>query len=99
MCTRATSRLRVNGRYPHPASAISIPVCGAPVSGHAVDRWPQRRFVPRTALSGVQKRTGLAGLLDYLVGANEQRLRDSDSERFGSLHVDYQLELGRLLYW
>ena len=36
-------------------------------------------------------------LLDHLVGAGEQRGRDGNSERFGSLEIDHQLELGRLL--
>jgi hypothetical protein len=35
---------------------------------------------------------------DHLVGANEYRGRHGKAERSGSLHVDHQLELGRLLY-
>ena len=35
--------------------------------------------------------------LDHLVGAGEQRLRHGEAERLGSFHIDYQLELGRLL--
>jgi hypothetical protein len=37
-------------------------------------------------------------LLDYLVGAGEQRLRHGDAERLCGLQVDYQLELDRLLH-
>src|ERR1700730_10951884 len=36
-------------------------------------------------------------LFDHLVGAGEERLRHGETERFGGLHVDKQLELGRLL--
>jgi hypothetical protein len=36
-------------------------------------------------------------LFDDLVGAAEQRDRDRDTERFGGLEVDHELEPGRLL--
>ena len=35
-------------------------------------------------------------LLDHLVGAEQYCLRDGDAECFGGLHVDHQLEFGRL---
>jgi hypothetical protein len=38
-----------------------------------------------------------ASLFDHLVGDGEQRRRDSEAERSGSLHVDAQYELGRKL--
>jgi hypothetical protein len=38
-------------------------------------------------------------LLDHLVGAQQERLRDRESERLGGGQVDDQLELGRLLDW
>ena len=39
-----------------------------------------------------------ASLFDHRVGADKKRGRHGEAERFGSLHVDHQLELGRLLY-
>jgi hypothetical protein len=36
-------------------------------------------------------------LFDNLVGEREQRRRHVEAERLGSLEVDYQFELGRLL--
>jgi hypothetical protein len=38
-------------------------------------------------------------LFDDLVGAGEQRLRHGEAERLRGLHIDDQLELGRLLEW
>src|ERR1700676_2454261 len=38
-----------------------------------------------------------ASLLDKFVGARKQPNRDVQAERFGSLQIDYQLELRRLL--
>ena len=39
-----------------------------------------------------------ASLFDHLVGADKKRGRHSKAERFGSLHVDHELEFDRLLY-
>jgi hypothetical protein len=36
-------------------------------------------------------------LLDHLVGLEEDRLRDRESQRLGGLEIDHQLELGGLL--
>ena len=36
-------------------------------------------------------------LLDHLVGNRQQRRRDGNAERLGSVEVDHELELGRLL--
>ena len=38
-------------------------------------------------------------LLDHLIGTNENRLRDSKAEGIGSLAVDDQFKLCRLLDW
>ena len=37
----------------------------------------------------------MINLIDHLVGAVEQRPRNSDPERFGGLEIDRQLELDR----
>src|SRR5215467_5083387 len=42
-------------------------------------------------------RTWQYRLLDHVVGADEDRLRDRQPERLGGLEIDHQLELGRLL--
>jgi hypothetical protein len=62
--------------------------------------WVKSRHVlctSRCPLSA-KKRTYSAAkksLFDHLVGAVEQRLRNSDPERFGGLEIDRQLELDR----
>jgi hypothetical protein len=38
-------------------------------------------------------------LFDHLIGPREDRRRDRQAERRGSLQVDHQLEFGRLLNW
>ena len=39
------------------------------------------------------------GLLDHLVRAQQQRLRNREPKGVGSLQVDHQLEFRRLLDW
>jgi hypothetical protein len=39
----------------------------------------------------------IQSLLDHLVGSAEQRERDSETERFGSLEIYDQLDFGGLL--
>src|SRR5262245_25433541 len=41
-------------------------------------------------------RTWQYRLLDHVVGADEDRLRDGQPERLGGLEIDHQLEFGRL---
>src|SRR5262249_51786534 len=41
---------------------------------------------------------GLCGLFDHLVGEREQLGGDVDAEGLGGLHIDQELELGRLLH-
>src|SRR5206468_10199171 len=51
-----------------------------------------------TGDSGVAARTKRnVRLLDHIIRAQQQRLRDGDTERLGGLEVDYELELRRLL--
>ena len=38
-------------------------------------------------------------LLDHLVGGGQERFRDGDAERLGSLEVDDEIEFCRLLDW
>jgi hypothetical protein len=38
-------------------------------------------------------------LLDYPVRAHQDRLRNCDAERLGSLQVDHKFKLGRLINW
>src|SRR5579863_7083515 len=42
--------------------------------------------------------SGVTALLDDLVGAGEDRLRDSEAERLGGFQIDDKLECGRLLH-
>src|SRR6478609_9010847 len=58
--------------------------------------YPRKRTcAAQTVMSALgQKRTSL-GLFEHLVSEREQFRRDIQSERFGGLAIDYQLELDR----
>src|SRR5437660_1325048 len=68
----------------------------SPVSGH----FSTRRAGPLSANNGLmhrsKRRARAAILFDHLVGTGNQRRRDSEAERPGSLEIDYKFELGRL---
>jgi hypothetical protein len=53
------------------------------------------RFVPGPDSCGAAS----SFLFDHLVSAQQGRGRHRDAERLGSLEIDDQLELSRLLHW
>src|SRR5437764_7204456 len=57
----------------------------------------ERERAPPCAQVSERSARSLSPLLDHLVGAREQRLRNRQSERLRGLEVDRQLEFGRLL--
>src|SRR5215467_14192494 len=67
--------------------------------------YPQKRtLVERVVMSALcQKRTHavqqLRLLLDHLIGASEQCGRHVEAERLGSLEIDTEVEMRRLLEW
>src|SRR5262250_2575744 len=63
------------------------------MSGHGADM-PGRQLRATTGLMQCSK----ALSLDNLVGEREQRGRHGKAERPRGLEIDYQLELGRLVY-
>jgi hypothetical protein len=54
--------------------------------------WQNRTHAPQQMTSADRN-----DLLDHLVGAGEQRERDSETERRGSFEIDDQLHFGGLL--
>jgi hypothetical protein len=56
------------------------------------------RFVPKADILHCRKNAVIRDLLDYLVGAGEQRVRHIEAERLGCLKIDDQLILGRGLH-
>ena len=61
-------------------------------------RWVQaKRLVPVRGPLSTQTGHDRLGLFNYLVGAGEDRRRDSEAERPGGLEVDDEFECGRLL--
>jgi hypothetical protein len=66
-------------------------------SGLKIDGKAHSRFVPIADLSRCSKpRVWNPDLLDHLVSNGEHAWRDCKAERLGSLHVDDELEFGRL---
>jgi hypothetical protein len=53
--------------------------------------------VSRSAISGRKQSQQTNSLLNHLVGAREQRLRNVEAERLGCLEIYCQFELGRML--
>ena len=59
----------------------------------------QPRQRSNSARSGREQPQRRQALLDYLVSAHQQRVRDCEAERSRCLQIDHQLELGRPLDW
>jgi hypothetical protein len=79
------------GRRADRGSGVYLALSQPPQStllGHSASQ-SERLFLPRSSNS--------AALLDHLVGEVEHIRRNREAERLGSLEVDDQLELGRLL--
>src|SRR4029434_7247488 len=71
------------------------PVLPAWARRHAATAPPKP--VPMTTASNGVSVTRSLRPLDHFVGAQQDRLRDSQAKRFGHLEVDHHLELRRLL--
>ena len=52
---------------------------------------------PRQATRARRRKGKRAGSPDHLIRAQQDRLWDGETERFGGLEIDHQFELGRLL--
>src|SRR5262245_36411568 len=72
-----------------PLMTLVAPGTSLPKSGTTMDRSDGAGSVASAASSS----------LNHLVGAQQNRLRDREAKRGRRLQIDYQLELGRLLYW
>src|SRR5207245_10443169 len=60
-------------------------------------REPAQSWIAGVTRSGALDAGILAAiLLDHVVRPHQQRLRDGEAQRLRGLHVDYQLEAGRL---
>src|SRR5262245_3312996 len=79
--------------YPHPASAISNPVCSAPPSGHARDPLRHGSGVPATDSCAAANSI----IIDHVVGADKQSWRDGDAERSCRVEVYHKFKFRWLL--
>ena len=84
-------------RREYPPSAYNLILNRAAIACRQKIESPTHHTVHRDAVKDANRR--LFGLLDHLIGAIEEIRRERQTESFGSLEVDHQLELGRLLDW
>jgi hypothetical protein len=61
------------------------------------DVW--RHNMSRRAKTGCEQSQQTISLFDHLVGAGEQRWRQSEAKRLGGLEVHHQLDFGWLQHW
>ena len=81
------------------ATSLLPNVCFTSKSGHRLSA----AGCPLCAKSGreqvQQMACGNARLVDHLVGASKERLRNAQTERLGSFEIDDQFVFGRHLHW
>jgi hypothetical protein len=63
---------------------------------HLNKQTPTGRVQCGCAISGQSAPQQTARLLDHLVGAQQDRCRQRDAERFGGLEIDREFEIGGL---
>ncbi len=104
--TKAVLEASSEGAAEHAAAAVPLPASAVPASLHAslmarLDRLGDAEEVVqigaamRLVLEGARNVEARVHILsfDHLVGAGEQRERESDAERLGSLEINDQLDL------
>src|SRR5262245_25519404 len=109
-CAGAELALRGRGPPPVPSRISLVPTLYAPSERRNVVTISAERSGGAAGGAGplqpavgqpdrAPKKSSLAALLDYLVGAPEDRRWDRQPERTRGLQIDDELELGRLLDW